>query len=123
MARTKVRKRSQDELIRLYGPEKLERANRLAAEKGVKDQFAYVTKVLASWGESDEPERTGDMRNGTPSKKLRCDNCKRSTWLGDLVVRLGFAICTGRGGCLVMPQDVLDAEVGEWPLTATAKKL
>ena len=118
---TKTPRRSMDELIRLYGQDEVERAGKFAEKNGARNTLQYITKTLASWHPNG---RTDQSANGARQpKKLRCDSCNRQTWLADLVVRLGFAICTGSGGCLVIPQDTLEQDDGTWPMTAPARIL
>ena len=74
------------------------------------------------------PEAEPKVREKAPkNRKLRCEGgCQRSTWISDLVVSLGRAVCTIEElGCLRLPAWALTPQTcqGEdpWPLTKRAK--
>ena len=63
------------------------------------------------------------------NRKLRCEGgCNRNTWIGDLTVSLGRAVCTVEElGCLRLPEWALVPQLcpgdDPWPLTKNAKRV
>ena len=103
------------DLINAYHLDDVDRAQTAAQTAKVRDHVPFMADWL-----TENAERVSAGAGRSP-RKLRCDNCNRQTWLDDLVIRLGQAICTT--ACLRLPQDALEAAGGEWPLTKTARIL
>ena len=63
------------------------------------------------------------------NRKLRCDFCRRPTWIGDLCVSLGWAVCQVEDtGCLLVPAWVLTSQEpcpgeGPYELTKNAQRV
>ena len=123
-------------LIDQYGQSAYDLAMEAAREAKARDHHSFI----ASW--LTDPANTAEQtaatapapKNPGRNRELRCDNCNRQTWISDLVVSLGRAICTTEKppGCLrlsrqdlpVWPDDDwagADGELIPWPLTRRAQ--
>lgn len=95
-------------LAERYGTEELEEAYREARQAKAANHLAFAAQWLTNKYGDREPE----------AKKLRCEGCGKPRWLDELMIRLGYAICTVE--CIRVP---LEREIGTWPLSPMARKV